>query len=388
MEWLSLNKDGLTVIWQLGVLVVAIVSLLVAYRRANTARLDNLQTRFQKATEMFGGAATATFRGGLYELQQLAKRYPKEYHIVVMKVLSAYVRNELRADDMATDAGLPDIRDPQRERAEEVLRVIGDRSRGGKKQEAKNRYRVDLSQVDARAMMLRDCDFSRIDARGTLFSQATLDRVTLRGAKLTGTRFNGAGLRGANLSQADLEFARMKGSDLSCGSLAGARLRWTEMSRSLYLCDLSDAEMFEVGGLTQSTLDRADGRIRTPPSIVACVDPETGNELEWKGGDEGSVPDVAAAIGWKRATPVAERALARLLPRREPMQKVIASEKISDGVRFFAERVGRRAYQGKYVVYRWERDSGSSQHTKVHEGNSAESAIGALEKLAAEERAG
>ena len=157
------------------------------------------------------------------------------------------------------------------------------------------------------------------------------------------------------------------------------------MPQSLYLCDLSDAGMFEVGGLRQSALDRADGRIRTPPSIVACLDPDTGNELEWKGVDKGPVPDVAAAFGWKRATPVAERALARLLLRREPMQKVIASEKISDGVRFFAERVGRRAHQGKYVVYRWERDSGSSQHTKVHEGNDADSAIRALEELAAEE---
>ena len=386
MEWLSGNKDGFTVIWQAFVLAVAIVSLVVAYRRAMTARLDNLQTRFQKGAEMFGGAATATFLGGLYELQQLAKRYPKEYHVVVMKVLSAYVRNEMRAGDVAEDADLPDIRDPQRERAEEVLRVIGDRSRRGKKQEAKSGYRVELSQVDARAMHLPDCDFSGIDAKGTLFSQATLDRALLRGSQLAGARFNGARLLCANLSQADLEFACMKGADLSCGSLAGARLRWTEMPRSLYLCDLSDAGMFEVGGLEQATLDAADGRIRTPPSIVACLDPETGDELQWKGGDEGPVPDVAAAFGWKRATPVAERALARLLLRHAPRRRVIASEEISDGVRFYAERVGRRANRRKYVVYRWERGGGASSHTKVYDGNSADSAIAALEELAAPQR--
>ena len=58
---------------------------------------------------MLGRTDTATFLGGLYELQQLAKRYP--YHVVVMKVLSGYVR------DRCALAGLPDIRDPLRERA-------------------------------------------------------------------------------------------------------------------------------------------------------------------------------------------------------------------------------------------------------------------------------
>ena len=49
---------------------------------------------------------------------------------------------------------------------------------------------------------------------------------------------------------------------------------------------------------------------------------------------------------------------------------------------------GRRVYRGKYVVYRWESNSGSSQHTKVYVGNNEDSVIGALEELADEERAG
>ena len=351
MEWLSSNKDALTVMWQLGFLIVTSVSLVVAYKRVVTARLDNLQTRFQKGAEMLGSEAIATFLGGLYELQQLAKRYPKEYHVVVMKVLSAYVRNMMRAGDVAEDADLPDIRDPRRELAEAVLRVIGDSSRGGKKQESKSGYRVKLSEVDARAMHLPDCDFSEIDARGTLFSHATLDRAVLRDSQLAGAKFNGTGLQGADLSNSDLDFAYLTGADLSFGSLAGARLQWTEMPQSLYLSDLSDAGMFEVRGLTQRTLDAADGRIHTPPSIVASLDPETSDELKWKGGNEDPVPHVMTVLGWKRTTPVAGRVLARLLPHLRPRRKVIASEEISDGVRFYAERVGRRAYSRKYVVY-------------------------------------
>ena len=387
MEWLSANKDVLTVIWQGAFLTVAIVSLAVAYKRAMTAKLDNLQTRFQKGAEMFGSEATATFLGGLYELQQLAKRYPKDYHVVVMKVLSAYVRHMMRADDVAEDADVPVIRDSRRERAEAVLRVIGDRSWRGKKQEAKSGYRVNLSGVDARAMHLPDCGFSGIDARGTLFSHATLDRAVLRDSQLAGAKFNGAALKGADLSNSDLDFAYLTGADLSFGSLAGARLQWTEMPQSMYLCDLSDAGMFEVKGLTQKTLDAADGRIRTPPSIVASLDPETSDDLQWKGGNEGPVPDVVAAHGFKRSTPVTGWVLARLLPRRRARRKIIASEEISDGVRFYAERVGRSAYFRKYVVYRWERGCGSSSHTKVYEGTSLNSAISALEELSIAQRA-
>ena len=169
MEWMSANRDVLTLVWQAAVLVVAAVSLGVAYRRAVTARLNNLQTRFQKGAEMFGGAATAIFLGGLYELQQLAGRYPKEYHVVVMKVLSAYVRKEMRAGHVAEGAELPDIRDPRRERPEEVLRVIGARSPRGRKVEPRCGYQVDLCHVDARAMQLTNCDFSGTEARGTHF---------------------------------------------------------------------------------------------------------------------------------------------------------------------------------------------------------------------------
>lgn len=387
MEWLSSSKDALTVTWQLAVLIVTIVSLLVAYKRVRTARLDNLQTRFQKGAEMFGSEVIATFLGGLYELQQLAKRYPKEYHVVVMKVLSAHVRNMMRAGNVTEDADLAVISDPRRELAEAVLRVIGDRSWRGKRQESKSGYRVKLSGVDARAMHLPDCDFSGIDARGALFSHATLDRAVLRGSQLVGAKFNGTRLQGADLSNSDLDFAYLTGADLSFGSLAGARLQWTEMPQSLYLCDLSDASMFEVRGLTQRTLDAADGRIRTLPSIVASLDPETSDELQWKGGNKDPVPHVMTAFGWKRTTSVAGRVLARLLPHRGPRRKVIASEEISDNMRLYAERVGRRAHSRKYVVYRWERGGGSSLHTKVYEGNSLDSAITALGELSAAQRA-
>ncbi len=380
MEWLSKN------VWQVAALLVAVVSLCVAYWRARTARLDNLQTRFQKGAEMFGGTDTATFLGGLYELQQLAKRYPKEYHVVVMKVLTGYVREKMRASDVAEGDGLPDIRDPLRERAEEVLRVIGGRSGRGIKEERDSGYRVDLTEVDARGMQLPDCDFSDINGSGSLFSQANLERSVFRSAQLRGTKFNGARLRSANLSQADLEFAYMAGADLTFGSLAGSRMRWADIPGSLYMCDLSDARMFEVRGLQQKTLDSADRLIRTPPSIVACLDAESGDELKWKGGDPGPLPKVAEVFGGRRATPVSERALARVLPRRAPMEEVVASQKIDEGLRFYVERIGRHGHGGKYVVYRWEMGCGSSSHTKLYEGDREEPALDALKKHVEEHR--
>ena len=379
MEWLTENNGSLTLAFELAGLVVTVLMLALFYRRAIIARLGNLQKRFQKGTEMFGATDTATFLAGLYELQQLAKRYPKDYHITVMKVLSGYARGQMRACDVPRDAGLPDLRDPVRERVEKVLRVIGDRPVGGLKQERRCGYRVDLSDLDARAMQLPDCNFSGIDASGTLFSQTNLERAKFRSSVLIGTKFNGARLQAANMSRANLEFAKMAGAQLSCGSLAGSHLRWMEMPQCLYMCDMSDTRMFDVTGLTQKALDAADGRIRTLPSIIASLDPETGDELRWNGGNMGPVFDVAAAFGWKRATPIVVRILARLLSPGPPIMEVIASEKIADGLRFYVQRIGRRSRGSKYATFQWERDGGSSMHTKIYEGDRKDSAMAALQ---------
>ena len=144
--------------------------------------------------------------------------------------------------------------------------------------------------------------------------------------------------------------------------------------------------MFEVRGLEQKTLDSADGLIRTPPSVIACLDSETGDELKWNGGDPGPLPKVAAAFPGQRATTASERALARVLPRASPMEEVVASEKIDEGLRFYVERIGRGGRGGKYVVYRWERDRESSSHKKMYEGDRVESALDAMKKLVVENR--
>ena len=379
VQWLSENSSALLLAFGFVATVVALVRLWVSYRRATIARLDNLQNRFQKGTEMFGATDTATFLAGLYELQQLAKRYPKNYHITVMKVLSGYVRGHVRACDVEKDANLPDFHDPARERVTKVLNAIGDRAASDIKEEHRRGYRVDLSGVDARAMQLPDCNFSGINASGSIFSQAILDRAVFRSALLVGTKFNGATLQSANLSGTNLEFAKMAGADISCGSLAGSHLRWMEMPRSLYMCNLSDARMFEVTGLTQNMLDTADGWIRTPPSIIASLDPETGDELRWNGGNKRPVFDVAAAYGCKRATPLVERILARLLAPRPPAEEVIESNKVTNGLRFFVQRIGQRSRGAKYVVFQWERQTGSSRHTKIYEGDHRDSALASLQ---------
>ena len=338
---------------------------------------------------MLSNANAATFRAGLEELQRLAERHPKKYHIRVMKILIQHVRDRMCFADKGKDfTGLPNLEDPERKRAEHVLRAIGKRSIRAIKEEKRSKYLLDLSNIDARAMNLSNCNFSRVNANGTFFSQANLNGIFLRCSALKGTKFNGAMLQLADLSHANLEFAYMAGADLSCGSLAGSRLRWTDMPNSLYLCNLSDARMFEVKGLQQEKLDAADGWIRRPPSIIASLDPETGNELCWRGGNKSPVSKLIMAMGWKRATSFIQRALARLLPQHSPAEEIIASEMITTNLRFYVQRIGRQFLRQKYYVYRWERNGNhSSAHTKICEEDHQVAALAALERIVGEQGA-
>ena len=178
----------------------------------------------------------------------------------------------------------------------------------------------------------------------------------------------------------------MAGADLTFGSLAGSRMRWADIPGYLYMCDLSDARMFEVRGLQQKTLDSADRLIRTPPSIVACLDAESGDELKWKGETRARCQRWRKCSEGRRATPVSERALARVLRGARRWKKSSRRRRLTRGWRFYVERIGRHGHGGKYVVYRWEMGCGSSSHTKLYEGDREEPALDALKKHVEEHR--
>ena len=74
-------------------LVIAIWRSLVAYEQSETARRSLNEGRYQKASEMLGSSVLSVRLGGIYALCQLAEDHPREFHLQVVRLLSAFVRH-------------------------------------------------------------------------------------------------------------------------------------------------------------------------------------------------------------------------------------------------------------------------------------------------------
>ena len=98
-NWLTKDESGSATIRNIGLLVLAVVGMpfaiwrsVVAGRQADIAQRGLRNERYQKAVEMLGDGILAVRLGGIYALQVLAKEDPKWYHIQVMKIFSAFLR--------------------------------------------------------------------------------------------------------------------------------------------------------------------------------------------------------------------------------------------------------------------------------------------------------
>lgn len=110
--WIK-SPAGLSAIRDYGLLIAAIVAFplgfwrsRVAERQADAARgqvetseQGLLNERYQRGTEMLGSDVLAVRLGGIYALQRLAKDHPEAYHVQVMRLLCAFVRNPTAASN-------------------------------------------------------------------------------------------------------------------------------------------------------------------------------------------------------------------------------------------------------------------------------------------------
>ena len=297
-----------------------------AQRQVETAQQGLLNERYQKGAEMLGSEVLSVRLGGIYALQRLAEDHPEQYHVQIMWLFCAYVRNPtgqasirvLRYED-----GKP-VYGP-REDVQAVMYAIGNRSDADMALEraAKN-FRLDLRNVslyhshlsnlnlsysnlesanlsgarlngaklysarlyrarlsnanlddaDFSYAFLSDADFSDASLSGTEFFNASLSRANLSNAILDGANFFLASLHGANLSDAHLPSA-----DLSNAHLRDANLTRT----SFYEVWLPDDDPSPANGLMQGQLDQARSVADSPPLLEGVLDAETGEQLVWRG---------------------------------------------------------------------------------------------------------
>ena len=261
-----------------------------AQQQADAARRGLTRERFQKGVEMIGSPVLYVRLGGIYALGDLAKRYPRGYHVQVMHVLCAFVRNPPLHDP---DAPQPDV--------QEAVSVIGGRTEYQIQREQASDYRPDLSHTrNLRGLKMGWMNFSACNFEGADLSGAALIGSNLSGARLyeailRGATLDGADLENANLTRADLTGVKsavstnftnapLRSADLSYANLQGAEFRHAALDGA----DLTGTVFIEGGleakGLTQKQIDSAKPLANDPtiPTVSSLVDPDTEQVIRWK----------------------------------------------------------------------------------------------------------
>ena len=223
-----------------------------AQRQSETAQRGLLNERYQKGAEMLGSKVLAVRLGGIYALARLAREHPEDYHVQIMSLLCAFVRNPPTA--VSEDVKV-------REDVQAVMPAICVRSELQIEMEGKEFYfKLDLSGADLHGLSLL-----KVASLGNSNLQPSPGiSVNLEGAFLTGTNLSGAALVFANLKDALLYGANLKDAFLTRSNLSGADLRHCE-------------------GLTQKQIDQATASTDNPPNLEGVVDANTGKPLVWRG---------------------------------------------------------------------------------------------------------
>ena len=212
-----------------------------SHLQAETSQRSLLNERYQKGAEMLGSNILAVRLGGIYTLHRLDEEEPQQYHVLIMGLLSAFVRNP-PPDTYIAPSTLP--REILRRDVLGAIRLIGDRSDADVEIEEKEGFRISLA--------------------GVILSHAILPK-----ANLTNGVLFGANLTDTNLTDANLTNANLTDVNLTRTNLTGANLANSE-------------------GLTQDRLDQALADLNSPPKLENIRDAKTGDLLRWRGGSGGS----------------------------------------------------------------------------------------------------
>ena len=308
-------------------ILLAVWRSLVATRQAYTAQQSLLNERYQQGAEMLGSGVLSVRLGGIYALERLAAEHPEQYHVQVIKLFCAFVRN-LTGSEGVPGKPYAEVKPPStppslREDVQAVLTAIGGRSEAGVAcEKATKNFHLELHGADLGGANLHRANLAGANLGGVNLVYATLDEADLSGADLENVNLyyaslNAANLTGTRLLSADLshalaEFSDFSGTDLDCAKLIHAFLAYSNLSgANIGTADLSDAMLHWTnlsgatlsGGVVLTTHSYSDPPIRefrsarlaqkqlkyacahpgNPPKLDGVVDIETGEPLVWRG---------------------------------------------------------------------------------------------------------
>ena len=272
------------------------------------AQRDSLFSRFQTASDMLGSEVLSTRIGAIYSLMRLADDRPEQFHVQVMILFCAFLRNP------PPYAGQ---KKTVRDDVHTILQVLKKRSKSAIQLEKDQRYYLDLTMAQLSGAALRASKFERAHfvgadlseayAETTDFSHTHWEHCNLGKGLFMSTSFFLASLfscdlsnsdcRAANLSRAHFHRSMLCGANLKHANMTGAVLSATDLTGAcLLLCDLSGAriessklhrdgtidESATYCRITQAQLDEATADPDRPPNIApGTIDVDTGLEVAW-----------------------------------------------------------------------------------------------------------
>ena len=292
---------------------------LASQQQAATAQQSLLNERYERGAEMLGSEVLSVRMGGIYALQKLAEEHPDQYHVQIIRLLCAFVRNP---------AGVDNTPRTEKGRRYPKLRDDVQASYGGHRSSEKLRVGECDGQLQPRLVWcaslvtgieqgkLAWSDLTNANLEGAKLPEADLFAANLSGANMCRAYLSEANLSGANLhGQPNLSWATIMHADLSKSRIgpadfSHAQLTHTNLSgANITATDFSDASLFytNLSGvtfgestrttlsdppvseklyvrLTQAQLDEAAAEPGDAPKIhELTTDIETGEPLIWQG---------------------------------------------------------------------------------------------------------
>ena len=170
--------------------VIAQEQASIAQEQADTARRSLRGERFQKAAEMLVGDQLSVRIGGIYGLCQLARDYPKEFHLQVVHLLAAFVRYPTPIEAPQEVAAVAGVTRIGREDIQAIVQFFFTRSSEGREVEKARSYSIDLTGSDLSGVDFpHGSDLAGLDLKYTSLSGATFNNVRgLTTAQLHGAR--------------------------------------------------------------------------------------------------------------------------------------------------------------------------------------------------------
>ena len=231
---------------------------------------------------MLGSDVLSVRLGGIYALKRLAEEHPGQYHIQIMELLCAFVRNPKEDQETQMPKRL-------REDVQAVMTAIGRRGNSGVAIETEAEFRLDLHSARLSYAHLSGLNLARADLSHAKLDNANFfdwrlkrpdlsesipsgpDQPQVRisldmepvGPDLAGMEGRLANLSLASLRGADLSDSWLLGTDLSGADLTVANLRKCEITyanfrmATLFGAKMSSAKVLD-SNLSGATMEHAE----------------------------------------------------------------------------------------------------------------------------------